>query len=70
MAWMDSIWERSSVGMGGRLALYSGIEVVAERLALRVEDHCRELGLHLRFQPLQHVRHAVGGAGGLSLGVG
>ena len=24
MAWMDSIWERSSVGMGGRLALYSG----------------------------------------------
>ena len=57
-------------GHGRTVGLVLRVEVVAERLALRVEDHRRELGLHLRLQPFEHVRHAVRGAGRLPLGVG
>ena len=46
------------------------VQIVAEGPALRIEDHHRELGRNLRLQPLQHVRHAVRGAGGISLRVG
>ena len=57
-------------GHGGAVRLVFGIQIVAEGPAPGVEDHRRELGRHLRFEPLQHVGHAVDGSGGPSLGVG
>ena len=56
-------------GHGRTVRLVLRVPVVAERLALGVEDDRRQLGPNLRLEPLQHVGHAVRGTGRLALGV-
>ena len=67
---MDSSWGAQLSGHRRPVRLVLRVQIVAEGLALGVEDHRRELGRHFRLQSLQHVRHAVRGAGGISLRVG